>query len=76
MEALLEMLGYAKFLMELITKKRSLDFETSKVSYDCSVIMTNELIKKREDPGNSRSIVPSAYFNLLKSYVNWEQVST
>ncbi|XP_049352029.1 uncharacterized protein LOC125816458 [Solanum verrucosum] len=50
-EALLKMLGYAKFMKELVTKKRSLDFETIEVSHSCSAIMTKELIKKREDPG-------------------------
>ncbi|KAK4707226.1 hypothetical protein R3W88_033241 [Solanum pinnatisectum] len=50
-EALLEMPGYAKFMKELVTKKRNLDFETIEVSHSCSAIMTKELIKKREDPG-------------------------
>ncbi|XP_049369330.1 uncharacterized protein LOC125834203 [Solanum verrucosum] len=43
--------GYAKFMKELVTKKRSLDFETIEVSHSCSAIMTKELIKKREYPG-------------------------
>jgi len=51
MEALLEMPGYAKFMKELVIKKRSLDFETIEVSHSCSAIMTKELIKKREDLG-------------------------
>ncbi|KAK4737363.1 hypothetical protein R3W88_001060 [Solanum pinnatisectum] len=51
-EALLEMPGYAKFMKELVTKKRSLDFETIEVSHSCSAIMTNEMIKKKEDPGS------------------------
>ncbi|XP_049405159.1 uncharacterized protein LOC125868572 [Solanum stenotomum] len=42
--------GYAKFMKELVTKKRSLDFETIEVSHSCSAIMTKELIKKREYP--------------------------
>ncbi|KAK4721361.1 hypothetical protein R3W88_011594 [Solanum pinnatisectum] len=42
--------GYAKFMKELVTKKRSLDFETIEVSHSCSAIMTNEIIKKKEDP--------------------------
>ncbi|KAK4723774.1 hypothetical protein R3W88_026553 [Solanum pinnatisectum] len=50
-EALLEMPGYAKFMKELVTKKRILDFETIEVSHSCSAIMTKELIKMREDPG-------------------------
>ncbi|XP_049382849.1 uncharacterized protein LOC125847226 [Solanum stenotomum] len=49
-EALFEMPGYAKFMKELVTKKRRLDFETIEVSHSCSAIMTKELIKKREDP--------------------------
>ncbi|XP_049406180.1 uncharacterized protein LOC125869787 [Solanum stenotomum] len=42
--------GYAKFMKELVTKKRSLDFDTIEVSHSCSEVMTKELIKKREDP--------------------------
>ncbi|XP_049345015.1 uncharacterized protein LOC125809411 [Solanum verrucosum] len=41
--------GYAKFMKELVTKKKSLDFETIEFSHSCSAIMTKEL-KKREDP--------------------------
>ncbi|XP_015159100.1 uncharacterized protein [Solanum tuberosum] len=49
-EALLEMSGYAKFMKERVTKKISLDFETIEVSHSSSAIMTNEKIKKKEDP--------------------------
>lgn len=49
-EVLLEMSGYAKFMKELVTKKRILDFETIEVSHTCSAIMNNEMIKKKEDP--------------------------
>ncbi|XP_049406126.1 uncharacterized protein LOC125869720 [Solanum stenotomum] len=49
-EACLEMSGYAKFMKELVIKKRNLNFETMEVSHSCSAIMTKELIKKREDP--------------------------
>ncbi|XP_049405116.1 uncharacterized protein LOC125868535 [Solanum stenotomum] len=48
-EALLEMLGYAKFMKKLVTKKRILDFKTIEVSHSCSAIMTNEMIKNKED---------------------------
>nr|KAK4716688.1 hypothetical protein R3W88_015026 [Solanum pinnatisectum] len=44
--------GYAKFIKELVTKKRRLDFETIEVSHSCSAIMTNKMIKKKEDPGS------------------------
>ncbi|XP_015169042.1 uncharacterized protein [Solanum tuberosum] len=50
-EALSEMPGYAKFMKELVTRKRSLDYETIEVPHSCSAIMTNESITKREDPG-------------------------
>ncbi|XP_049388867.1 uncharacterized protein LOC125853241 [Solanum stenotomum] len=45
------MSGYGKFMKELVTKKRSLDFETIEVSHSCIGIMTKVLIKKREDLG-------------------------
>ncbi|XP_049410604.1 uncharacterized protein LOC125873795 [Solanum stenotomum] len=35
----------------MVTKKRSLEYETFKVPHNCSAIMTNESITKREDPG-------------------------
>ncbi|XP_015169021.1 uncharacterized protein [Solanum tuberosum] len=50
-EALLEMPGYAKFVKELVTKKISMDFEMIEVSHNCSVVMTSDLITKKEDPG-------------------------
>ncbi|XP_049373479.1 uncharacterized protein LOC125838475 [Solanum verrucosum] len=51
LEALWEISGYAKFMKELVKKKRSLDFEAIEVSHTCSSIITKELIKKREVPG-------------------------
>ncbi|XP_049391527.1 uncharacterized protein LOC125855924 [Solanum stenotomum] len=43
--------GYTKFMKKLVTKKRSLDYDTIEVPHSCSAIMTNESITKREDPG-------------------------
>ncbi|XP_049362867.1 uncharacterized protein LOC125827604 [Solanum verrucosum] len=48
-QSLLEMSGYTKFMKELVTKKRSLDYETIEVPHSCSAIMTNDSITKRED---------------------------
>ena len=48
---MLEIPGYAKFMKELVTKKRILDYETIEVPHSCCEIMTKELITKREDPG-------------------------
>ncbi|XP_049388853.1 uncharacterized protein LOC125853220 [Solanum stenotomum] len=47
-EALLEMPGYEKFMKELVTKKRNIDFETIEVSHNCSPIMTSKMITKKE----------------------------
>ncbi|XP_015163825.1 uncharacterized protein [Solanum tuberosum] len=41
--------GYAKFMKELVTKKRCLEYETIKVPHSCSAIMTNDSITKRKD---------------------------
>ncbi|XP_049414703.1 uncharacterized protein LOC125877458 [Solanum stenotomum] len=43
--------GYAKFMKELVTKKKSLEYETIELPHSCSAIITNESIIKREDPG-------------------------
>ncbi|XP_049381252.1 uncharacterized protein LOC125845762 [Solanum stenotomum] len=42
--------GYAKFMKELVTKNRSMDFETIEISHNCSAIMTSKMIIKKEDP--------------------------
>ncbi|XP_049352547.1 uncharacterized protein LOC125816945 [Solanum verrucosum] len=42
--------GYAKFMKELVTKKRSLEYEMIEVPHSCSAIMTNDSITKREYP--------------------------
>ncbi|KAK4707474.1 hypothetical protein R3W88_032966 [Solanum pinnatisectum] len=51
-EGLLEMPGYSKFMKELVTKKRSIDFKTVEVSHSCSAIMTsNIVVVKKADSG-------------------------
>ncbi|XP_049356983.1 uncharacterized protein LOC125821608 [Solanum verrucosum] len=50
-EVLLEILGYSKFMKELVTKKRSMDFETVEVSHSYSAIMPSNVIIKKVDPG-------------------------
>ncbi|KAK4708737.1 hypothetical protein R3W88_029662 [Solanum pinnatisectum] len=42
---------YAKFMKELVTKKRSLEYETIEVPHNCNTIIINESITKRQDPG-------------------------
>ncbi|XP_015166870.1 uncharacterized protein [Solanum tuberosum] len=44
------MSGYAKFMKELVPKKRNMDFKTIEVSHNCSAVMTSEMIIKKQDP--------------------------
>nr|XP_016441923.1 PREDICTED: uncharacterized protein LOC107767428 [Nicotiana tabacum] len=43
--------GYAKFMKDLVTKKRNVTFETIKVTYQYSAIISQIGVKKMEDPG-------------------------
>ncbi|XP_073019319.1 uncharacterized protein [Primulina eburnea] len=50
-EALAQMPSYAKFLKEIISNMRKLvDFETVKLSEECSAILQNKLPPKAKDP--------------------------
>ncbi|XP_073033763.1 uncharacterized protein [Primulina eburnea] len=52
-EALAQMPSYAKFLKEILSNKRKLvDFETVKLSEECSAILQNKLPPKAKDPGS------------------------
>ncbi|XP_073019377.1 uncharacterized protein [Primulina eburnea] len=52
-EALAQMPSYAKFLKEILSNKRKLvDFETVKLSEECSAILKNKLPPKLKDPGS------------------------
>ncbi|XP_070019846.1 uncharacterized protein [Nicotiana sylvestris] len=48
-EALEQMLGYAKFMKDLVTKKRSMDCETIKMTHQISAIVYS-MASKLEDP--------------------------
>ena len=50
-EALEQMPGYAKFMKDLVTKKRSVTFEDDDRLQHCSAIATRSLVQKKEDPG-------------------------
>ena len=50
-EALEQMPGYAKFMNDLVTKKRSVTFEDDDRMQNCSAIATRSLVQKKEDPG-------------------------
>ena len=50
-EALEKMPGYAKFMKDLVTKKRSVTFVDDDRLQHCSAIATRSLVQKKEDPG-------------------------
>ncbi|XP_075492457.1 uncharacterized protein LOC142530508 [Primulina tabacum] len=52
-EAFAQMPSYAKFLKDILSNKRKLvDFETVKLSGECSAILQNKLPLKLKDPGS------------------------
>ena len=51
-EALEKMPGYAMFMKDLVTKKRSVTFEDDDRMQHCSAIATRSLVQKKKDPGN------------------------
>ena len=50
-EALEQMPGYAKFMKDLVTKKRSVTFKDDDRMQHCSDIATRSLVQKKKDPG-------------------------
>ncbi|XP_059284819.1 uncharacterized protein LOC132038112 [Lycium ferocissimum] len=50
-EALEQMPGYAKFMKDLVTKRRHASFEMVGVTHHCTSIVTKALVQKKEDPG-------------------------
>ncbi|KAK4706282.1 hypothetical protein R3W88_034166 [Solanum pinnatisectum] len=49
-EALEQMLGYAKFMNDMVTKKRVMSFEDDDRLQHCSAIATRSLVQKKKDP--------------------------
>ncbi|PHT36169.1 hypothetical protein CQW23_23869 [Capsicum baccatum] len=50
-EALEKMPGYAKFMKDLLTKKRAVSYELADNVHHCSAIATRSLVHKKADPG-------------------------
>ncbi|XP_015161069.1 uncharacterized protein [Solanum tuberosum] len=50
-EALEQMPGYAKFMKDLVTKKRVVSLNFINDVHHCSAIATRTLVQKKEDPG-------------------------
>nr|XP_018633568.1 uncharacterized protein LOC104117819 [Nicotiana tomentosiformis] len=51
-EALEKKSGYAKFMKDLVTKKKNAKFETIKVTHQCSAIISQTGVKRMEDLGD------------------------
>ncbi|XP_069151801.1 uncharacterized protein [Solanum lycopersicum] len=51
-EAMEQMPGYAKFMKDMVTKKRSVNFEDDDRMQHCSDIATRSLVQKKEDLGS------------------------
>ncbi|XP_016576592.1 uncharacterized protein LOC107874275 [Capsicum annuum] len=45
------MSDHAKFVKDLVEKKRLVEDKTIEVTYNCSAIVSSPLVKKRKDPG-------------------------
>ncbi|XP_015168696.1 uncharacterized protein [Solanum tuberosum] len=50
-ESLLEMPCHANFIKYLVTRKRTMDFETIEVSHSYTAIMSSNVVVKKYDPG-------------------------
>ncbi|PHT35853.1 hypothetical protein CQW23_23553 [Capsicum baccatum] len=50
-EALEQMPGYAKFMKDLLTKKRAASYDLADNVHHCSAIATRSLVQKKADPG-------------------------
>ncbi|XP_060195062.1 uncharacterized protein LOC132624275 [Lycium barbarum] len=51
-EALEQIPGYAKFMKDLVTKRRHSSFEIVGVTHHCSCIVAKSLVEKKKDPGD------------------------
>ena len=72
-EALEQMLGYAKFMKDLVTKKRSVTFEGDDRMQHCSAIATRSLVQIKKIRVRSLFLVQMGHYILRKHYVIWGQ---
>ena len=72
-EALEQVPGYAKFIKNMVTKKRSVSFEDDDRMQHCTAIATRSLVQKKKIRMRLLFHVQSGYYILLKHYVIWGQ---
>ncbi|XP_055814476.1 uncharacterized protein LOC129884153 [Solanum dulcamara] len=59
--------GYAKFMKDLITKKKMVSFEPTNNLPHCSAIATRFLVQKKEDPCTFTILCTIGVFNFAKA---------
>ncbi|XP_055830954.1 uncharacterized protein LOC129899990 [Solanum dulcamara] len=67
LESLEQMSGYAKFMKDLVTKKRTISFEPTDNLHHCSAIATRSFLQKKEDPDAFTIPCTIGVFNLAKA---------
>ncbi|XP_055814536.1 uncharacterized protein LOC129884233 [Solanum dulcamara] len=67
-EALEKMPGYAKFIKDLVTKKRTVSFEPIDNLHHCSAIATRSLVEKKEVPGTFTIPCTIGAFDFARGY--------
>ena len=70
-EALEQMSGYAKFMKDLVTKKRVVTFEDDDRMQHCSAIAQDLSYKRKKIWVRSLFLVQSSHYILPKHYVIW-----
>ncbi|XP_016567063.1 uncharacterized protein LOC107865274 [Capsicum annuum] len=50
LEAIQDILGYAKLMKKLVLKKKLIEGDTIEVNHGCSAIMSSKIAEKKEDP--------------------------
>lgn len=66
-ETLFKMLGYVKFMKELVTKKRNLEYETIEVSHNRTTIMSSNLVVKKDNLGGFTIPYMTSVFQFAKA---------
>lgn len=70
LEDLQEILRYAKWMKDLMSKKKIMDSETIKVTHTCSAIMSNSIVDKKKNLDAFTITCIIGTHKLARHYVN------
>ncbi|PHT42257.1 Polygalacturonase [Capsicum baccatum] len=70
-EALEQMPGYAKFMKDLLTKKRTVSYDMADNVHHCSAIATRLLVQKKADPGAFTIPCTIGSLDFAKALCDW-----